>query len=68
VTLPDGWIMELPGYATDHGRTKRERDQSHVLAYCDARGGVLKTHGRVPHEVVSACMLAAKDWPAEFKA
>jgi hypothetical protein len=71
MTLPAGWIMELPGYAVDHGQTKAERKAAHVLRYCDARGGVVKTWahdgGGVPHEVVTACMESAKDWPTEFK-
>jgi hypothetical protein len=70
--LPTGWVMELPGYAVDMGQTKAERGMSGVVRYCDARGGTLKTWAHdgagIPHAVALACIEAAADWPAEFRA
>jgi hypothetical protein len=64
--MPPGWVMELPGYAVDHGQTAAERKAVHVARYCDARGGVLKTHGDIPHHIVRLCLHDAQNWPAEF--
>lgn len=68
--LPAGWTMMLPGYAVDNGQTKRERKAEHVVRYCDARGGRVKTWSSsedgIPAEVVTACLAAARDYPEEF--